>query len=463
MNKSSASNERRVVITGLGIYSAIGQDVESFWDGCLTGTSKIEEIPKHWKKYEQPHSKFWSPLPEIDYKSHGYKKYDLLQMDPASLNALIATEQAVQNAELDIAVNPENASRKTICNTSAGRIGVFMGTGTAGVSTLIDGISNQSIALPLQAIKSLIDSLEDAGSEQKKWLTEQLNEKFVFSKKFSPFVVPRFMSNAIAANIGIRYSINGPVRNSATACAAGTIAIGQAFHAIQSGEVDIAITGGSEYLDDPYGGLFKGFDVARTLTTGEDPETCNRPFDKTRAGFLFSQGASCSLILENYDDAVARNAPIIAEVAAYAESFDAYDLLSVNPSGEQAISMLNRLLDAAGLAANDIDYINSHGTGTHVNDEAESNVLLKLFGNKPLINSTKSILGHTIGASGAIEAAVAALSIRDQKVHISKNLIQPINELNYAFSSCDAKVDHVISESFAFGGHNAALLLKRIT
>ena len=275
-------------------------------------------------------------------------------------------------------------------------------------------------------------------------------------------VVAMMMPNTVSSSLGIKFSLLGPNRLYASACAAGTVAIGQAFQSIRSGEVDFALAGGSEYLHDRYGGLFRGFDIAGTLISDcSCPEQANRPFDEARSGFLFSQGGSAVLVLEDFESARRRDAPILAEIIGYGESFDANNAMALSEDGAGISRMIEMALMDAGINQGDVDYINTHGTGTPVNDAVEASVIERMFDRDTLINSTKSLLGHTIGASGAMEAVVAALSIRDQTTHICHNLENPIADLNFVRIRGSLYIDTVLSQSFAFGGHIAGILLRK--
>jgi 3-oxoacyl-[acyl-carrier-protein] synthase II len=246
------------------------------------------------------------------------------------------------------------------------------------------------------------------------------------------------------------------------ACASGTVSVGHAFRAVRDGQVDLAISGGSEYLKDEHGHIFRGFDVAGTLVRDcADPQSANRPFDEKRSGFLFSQGGAAILVLEELEHALRRDAPVIAEIAGFAETFDAYSMMSLAPDGAQIERMIRASLADAALEANAVDYVNAHGTGTRNNDELESKVIERVFGTSVPVNSTKSLLGHTIGASGAFEALVTALTLRDGKTHVNKNLETACSELNYVRSTEVFDPAVGLSQSFAFGGHNAALVLRR--
>jgi 3-oxoacyl-[acyl-carrier-protein] synthase II len=281
-------------------------------------------------------------------------------------------------------------------------------------------------------------------------------------KRFNPFEVSMVMPNAPAAAVGIKFTLTGPNVTYCLACASGTVAVGNAYRAVRDGHVDVAISGGCEYFGDEHGHIFRSFDVSGTLVRDcVDPETANRPFDAKRSGFLFSQGGAAMLVLEELEHAQRREATIVAEVIGFAETFDAHSIMSLAPGGEQIERMIRAALADADLLPRDVDYVNAHGTGTKNNDQTETEVIDRVFGKSVRVNSTKSLLGHTIGASGAIEALVTALSLRDGTTHISKNIDTPVRDLNFVrnVERFDPRVG--LSQSFAFGGHNAAVVMRR--
>jgi 3-oxoacyl-[acyl-carrier-protein] synthase II len=229
------------------------------------------------------------------------------------------------------------------------------------------------------------------------------------------------------------------------------------------GAVDLALCGGAEYLGDPYGGIFRGFDVARTLARVDvHPTRANRPFDRDRTGFLLAEGGAGVLVCEEWEAAHRRGARPLAEIAGYAETFDGHSIMMMEPSGRRITDMLTAALDDAGCTPGAIDYINAHGTGTLVNDEIESAVIERLFGGRPLVAATKSLTGHCIGASGGIEAAVTALSLARQETHACGNLENPIRDLRFVRDAGPCRIDTGITQSFAFGGHNAAVVMRRV-
>jgi 3-oxoacyl-[acyl-carrier-protein] synthase II len=262
------------------------------------------------------------------------------------------------------------------------------------------------------------------------------------------------MSNALSANLSIKLGAHGPTPTFAGACAGGTMAIGRAFRAIRDGECDSALAGGSDYLADAWGATFRAFDAVGALAHGDLPRAhVNRPFDTQRTGFLFSEGGCAVLVLEELGAALARGAPRLAEVLGYGEASDAHDLMAVEPTGAQVRRAIAACLADAG---------NAQGTGTPGNDGVEAAAIAEVIGRAALVSSTKSLLGHTLGASGALEAVVSVLSLRDQIVHPSLNLVEPVEDLAFARAPTRARLRHAVSQSFAFGGHDAVLAVGRL-
>jgi 3-oxoacyl-[acyl-carrier-protein] synthase II len=215
-----------------------------------------------------------------------------------------------------------------------------------------------------------------------------------------------------------------------------------------------------EYLGDDYGGIFRAFDSAATLVRGDSPyQHC--PFDESRSGFLFSEGGAGALVLESRDHAEARGAPLIASIGGFSELFDPYSTMNMDPEGTRIEALERDLLSRCGVSPSMVDYINSHGTATVMNDQIQASVIERVFGDQVAVNSTKALTGHTLGACGAIEAAVTALSIYHQKTHGSPFLKNPIRPLNFVLNSGALRIRTAVSQSFAFGGHNAALLLEK--
>lgn len=447
--------KRRVVVTGIGIVSPVGLSVRDFWSNCLAGDSRVERIPPYWSEFSDFRSTIWSPLMPIDYGGRGISRGQRMQHDPVSLNTILAAREAAENAGW---VKPEDEQKGY--TTPDAHTGVYMGTGIGGAQTFMENHLHQVSANARKRLEKFARDNDLTTAQQE--TVDSLVERMHHPRRVNPFMVSMLMPNATAAALGIDFSTSGPNCTYCMACASGTVAIGQAFKAIRDGDVNSALAGGAEHFDDYHGFLYRAFDVSGTLVQAcDDPGAANRPFDERRSGFLFSQGASAILTLESLDGAAARQAPILAEVIGYGESFDAHSMMAIPPGGEQIEKMIRATIQDADLSVDDIDYVNAHGTGTISNDQIESTVLDRIFGDRPLINSTKSIVGHTIGASGALEAAVLALSLRDQTTHPCRNLEHPIAELNFVTTAGSYELRHGLSQSFAFGGHNAALVMRR--
>jgi len=453
---SALTKKRRVAITGIGIVSPIGVSTEEFWRNSLEGRVAVEQIPAQWREYSEFKSTLWAPLPAIDYAARGINRPQRMQLDPVSLNAMLAAQEACESAGWSV----ETAEGNPGAGTGDPHTGIFIGTGVGGSSTFLENHLRPVSAAARKQLESL--SREAMLRDEQREVVESVASRLHHPRRINPFMASMYMPNTVAATLGIQYSARGPNRTYCQACASGTVAIGEAFRAISRGEVDTALAGGSEYFYDNHGYLFLAFDVAGTLVQDcSDPRAANRPFDERRSGFLFSQGASVILAMEPLEKARDREATILAEITGYAESFDAYNMMAMAPGGEEIEKMIRDAVHDAELTVHDIDYVNTHGTGTRSNDEIEADVMARVFGGKPLINATKSLVGHTIGASGALEAAVLALSLRHQTTHPTMNLTDPIADLNFVTAAHDCELGNGLSQSFAFGGHNAAIVMRR--
>jgi 3-oxoacyl-[acyl-carrier-protein] synthase II len=458
---------RRVVITGLGAFTAIGTTVEQFWRGCLDGKTSVAGIPAKWHDFYHYTSRVWSPLPSAGNNSAIVNDIERTKLDAAAVIAMETAAEALQSAGLPPSLVDAKRNTYALTNLDPVRAGIFLGTGVGGMNSLLSNAAYHMLSPQpqrLQELVKLLGSVEGGGPARQ--LVERIAADVLIPFRANPFVVSMIMPNAVTSNIAIKFGIHGPAQTSCSACSSGTVAIGKAFQALRSGEVDVAITGGVEYLSDDYGMIFRGFDVAKTLVAqGKNTfanDQLNRPFDRDRSGFLFSQGGCGIMVLEDMERARKRNANIVCEIAAYSETCDGYNIMMMQPNGEQIGRMLGQLLQSAGCAGQDVDYVNAHGTGTQLNDSTEAEIIERVFGKQILVNSTKSLLGHTIGASGALGAMVAALSIRDGTTHICKNLENPVRDLNFVRSVVSHPIRTVVTQSFAFGGHNAALLLKSV-
>jgi 3-oxoacyl-[acyl-carrier-protein] synthase II len=450
---------RRVAVTGLGVVSAIGHGAGDFWRACLAGATRVEAIPPAWLFYAQFNSRLWSPLAEPDYDAWGLGRIERLQNDRTALIAMTAAFQALAAAGLGREVLDEKRGTFVLTGTGGvapGRAGVSLGTGIGGISSALRSTLHQALTRPKESLRELRVRLGDAGALE---LLETVERRLQAPSRANPFAVAMTMPNTATSALSIKLSLVGPQSTHCAACASGTVAIGHAFRSIAAGETDLMLAGGVEFLDDDYGAIFHSFDLAHTLVRGDDPRG-NRPFDRGRSGFLFSQGGGAVLVLEEMERATERGAPILAEVAGFAETSDAHNIMVMEPEGRQIARAIETALKDAGLGPDQIDYVNAHGTGTMANDETEAAVLSRIFGSRPLVNSTKSLLGHTLGASGALEAAVTVLSLKHQATHACHNLEDPIADLNFVRRADSYPIRAALSQSFAFGGHNAAVVFR---
>ncbi len=454
--------KKRVVITGAGIISSIGTNLEEFWKNCLNAKSIVTKIPDEWLDYSDYNSKIWSPLPYINFPDKSNNRINRIeqkQLDNSSLMAIDASFQALDHAKIQYELIDVKRNTYSIKSMDNSRGGVFIGTGVGGISTLGYCFSNQVLSRQKQNLNNIIQKNKFEASVLNE--LNSISSKMIFPVRFNPFAVSMIMPNACSANLSIKLNLKGKNNTLCAACASGTVAIGYGYKAINSGELDFAVVGGTEYMYDEYGALFFAFDAIKALAKENgNMEKANRPFDKEHTGFLYSQGGSAILILEELDKALERKANIIAEIIGYNENSDGFNIMMIEESGKNIKEVINRALAEANLKPDNIDYINSHGTGTNLNDEVESRIIDDIFGSKPLINSTKSLIGHALGASGAIEAVVTALSIKNKTTHICKNLENPVRDLNFVRIAGEYPIKTAISQSFGFGGHNAVLVLK---
>jgi 3-oxoacyl-[acyl-carrier-protein] synthase II len=431
------------------VVTSLGTDLDTFWRACLDGQSVVEGIPPAWSLHSTLRSRVWSPLGAWERETPLMTRIEKKQLDPSGRIALLAAEEALQRAGLPLESADAKRNAYRITGLDPERAGVFLGTGVGGLHSCLESSRFITLDHPRRALQAL-DREEIAA----------VLEDLAIPRAFNPFSVAMTMPNAAAAALSIKLGLYGPCRTFAGACASGTVALGQAFRAIREGECDLAIAGGVEFLSDPFGCAFRGFDAVGALAAGPLPAAeINRPFDRERCGFLFSEGGGAVLVLEDLESARRRGAGVLAEIVGYGETADAYHLMGMAPEGRQIRRALESCLADAGLSPEDIGYVNAHGTGTPANDALEARVLAELFPSGPRVNSTKSLLGHTLGASGAIEAVVTALTLRDGVAHPSGNLIDP--EFPLAFVREAERVDarYALTESFAFGGQNAALAL----
>ena len=412
---------RRVVITGMGIITALGCGVDINWKNLISSVSGIK-IVDSFKVDDMP-SKIAGEVSE-KFIDRNFSDKDKRKMDKFILYSLIASEEAINNSGLIINNNIE-----------ASRSGVIIGSGIGGLST----IYNNSIIL------------EKSGP-----------------RKISPFFIPSSLINLASGQVSIKYSFKGPNHSTVTACASGAHAIGDSFKLIQTDKADVMVAGGTEAATCRIG--MAGFCSLRALSTNfnDTPEKSSRPFDKLRDGFVMGDGSGI-LILEEYEHAKKRNANMLAEVIGYGSSGDAYHMTAPPENGDGAERCVLAALNDAKINSQDINYINAHGTSTPIGDKVEAECVKRVFSkslDKIKMSSTKSSIGHLLGASGSVEAVYSILSIKHNIVPPTLNLDSPIPETKgldlVPFKSTDHNVEYVLSNSFGFGGTNASLVFKSI-
>lgn len=409
---------RRVVVTGLGAITPIGNSVEEFWEGLCEGRTGIGPITyfdtAEYKVKLAAELKDFKPGDYMDVKS-------ARRMEPFSQYAVAAAKQALDDCGIDLSVEDPY------------RIGVSVGSGIGS----------------LQAVESAEKRLLEKGPG-----------------RVDPLLVPRMICNMAAGNIAIQFGLKGKNINVVTACATGTHCIGEAFRSIQYGEADVMLAGGTEGSITPIG--VAGFTALTALSTNEDPKTASRPFDKDRDGFVMGEGSGI-IVLEELEHAKARGAKIYAELLGYGATCDAYHITSPAEDGSGAAKAMELAMKDAGVGPEDIDYINAHGTSTHHNDLFETKAIKLAMGDEAKrvkINSTKSMIGHLLGAAGGVEAIVCVKSIENDYVHVTAGLQESEPELDLDYckgSGQHLTVRRAISNSLGFGGHNASILFGKYT
>ena len=407
---------RRVVITGLGAVTPLGNNVETFWDGLKEGRSGICSITKF--DTDGFKVKIAGEVKDFDASCCGDPKA-VKRMELFSRYAVAAAHEAIEDSGIKLE------------DEDPFRFGVSIGSGIGS----------------LQAIETGTRRLMDKGPG-----------------RVDPLLVPRMISNMAAGNVAIAFGLKGKNINVVTACASGTHSIGEAFRSIQHGEADIMLGGGTEAAVTPLS--IAGFTQLTALTTDEDPDTASRPFDKDRHGFVLGEGAGV-LVLEELSHAKARGARIYAEMLGYGATCDAYHITSPAEDGSGAAMAMRYAINDAGLRPEDIDYVNAHGTGTPLNDLFETRAIKLCFGDhakKLKINSTKSMTGHLLGAAGGIEAVALTKSVEEDFVHMTRNLVESEEELDLDY--CKGQGVHMtvnagISNSLGFGGHNATIVIGK--
>ena len=408
----------RIVITGVGVVTPAGMDVKSFWESVSNGRNSISTItafdPSAYTSRIAGEIKVFDPTKYLTPK-------DAKRTDRFVQFAVAASREAMRTSGINLNSVDKN------------RFGVIIGSGIGGMITI------------------------------------QKEHKVLLEKgpsRISPFFIPMLIVNMASGKVSMELGLKGPNTAIATACATGTHAIGDAFKIIQRNDADLMLCGGSEAAVSPLG--FGGFCAARSLSTRNDePQKASRPFDNERDGFVMGEGAGI-VILEEYEHAKKRGADIYAEIIGYSMSADAYHMTAPDPEGKGAIQCISGCLKDAGIRPQDVDYINAHGTSTKLNDKVETKAIKEVFGShakKLAVSSTKSMIGHLLGAAGAVECVATALTMRN-------GLIPPT--INYEFPDPDCDLDYVpntprkadvniaLSNSLGFGGHNCTIALKKI-
>ena len=412
---------RRVVVTGTGVISPVGNSVESFWTNLIDGYCGIDVITS-FPTDDLP-VKVAGLVKDFDPSEYEIEAPFARKQDKFTLYAVAAAWQAMKQAGLSAAEDG---------NIDPFRLGVYVGSGIGGFTTQV--------------------------RETEKLLTD--GPKWV-----SPLFIPTIIANIAAGNIAIRNKACGPSLPVVTACATSTNAIGEAYRAIKHGYADAIIAGGTEACVIPLG--IAGFANARALSRSEDPKYASLPFNKNRGGFVMAEGAAI-LVLEEYEHAVARGAEIIAEVCGYGNTCDAYHVTAPRPDGKTQAAAIRMALDEAGYSSDDVLYINAHGTGTALNDTSETEAFKLALGDdayKAHISSTKSAMGHLLGAAGAVEALAAILALKNSMIPPTINLDEtdPECDLDYTPNNAvEADLTVVISDSLGFGGHNSCLAFRKI-
>ncbi len=407
----------RVVVTGLGCVSPVGNNVKDTWAALLAGRSGAAPITAFDASAHK--TKFAAEVKGFDPVAL-FGTRDARKMDRFTQFATAATLEALAQASLKI----DESNRD--------RVGILIGTGIGGIITLLEQY----------------DVLRERGPE-----------------RISPFLIPMMISDSAAGNIAIRVGARGPNMSLATACASGTNSLGEAAEMIRRGSADVMIAGASEAAITAV--TMAGMNVMTALSTrNDDPQKASRPFDKDRDGFLMGEGAGV-LILESLEYALARGATILCEFGGYGTSDDAHHISAPAENGVGAAISMQLALESAGLKPVDISYINAHGTSTYLNDKSETAAIKTVFGEqayKTPVSSTKSMTGHLLGASGALEGMISALAIMDNILPptINYETPDPVCDLDYVPNQPrKTVVNHVMSNSFGFGGHNATLIMSR--
>lgn len=406
---------RRVVVTGMGAISPIGNDVPTMWKNMVDGVCGIETITEFDTSDLKVH--IAGTVKDFDPTQYIEKK-EVRKLDPYTQYAIAAAQQAVDDSGI-------------ISKIDENRFGVYIGAGIGGLQTFV---------------KNTV-GMENGGS-----------------RKVSPFFIPMMIGNIATGNVAIRFNAKGASLSVMSACATGTNSIGEAFHCIKDGYADAIIAGGAEAVVAPL--TIAGFQNMKALSTNDDPKHASRPFDKNRDGFIMGEGAGM-LVLEEYEHAVARGAKIYAELSGYGNTCDAHHITAPDPNGAGLARAIKIAFEEANVADDAQLYINAHGTSTHLNDLTETMAIKTALGEKAYdanISSTKSMTGHLLGATGAIEAIASVMALNDGVIPPTINLDEPDEglDLNYTPNKAVKRdVNVAASTNLGFGGHDACLVFKK--
>lgn len=406
---------RRVVVTGLGAVTPVGNDVESMWTALKNGESGIDYITKF--DTDDLKVKIAGEVKNFDPTLYIEKK-ELRKTELFTQYAVAAATQAVKDSGIENNIEPE-------------RFGVYVGAGIGGIGTFVENTL----------------SMDKGGA-----------------RKVSPFFIPMMIGNIAAGTIAIRFNAKGVCLPVVTACATGTHSIGEAFHAIKHGYADAIITGGAEAAVTPL--AIAGFSNMKALSSNDDPKTACRPFDKNRDGFIMGEGAGV-MILEEYEHAKARGAKIYAEICGYGNSCDAHHITAPDPTAEGPARAVRAAFEEAGVCDEDTIYINAHGTSTGPNDRSETKAFKLVLGEKAKdisVSSTKSMTGHMLGAAGGVEGVIATLALYNGVIPPTINYSEPDEECDLDYTPNKAKerdINVSVSTSLGFGGHNACIVFRK--
>lgn len=406
---------RRVVITGMGAITPIGNSVDEFWAGIKAGKHGFAPISRF--DATEYKAKIAAEVKDFDAKKYMDPKA-ARRMEPFCQLAVAAAKEAIEDASLDMS------------KEDAYMVGTSIGSGVGS----------------LQAVEREYDKLKEKGAS-----------------KVGPLFIPQMISNMAAGNVAIQYGLKGKSINVVTACATGTNSIGEAFRTIQYGDADVMLAGGTESAVCPTS--IAGFCSLTALTSSEDPDTCCLPFDKRRSGFVMGEGSGI-LVLEELEHAKKRGAKIYAEITGYGCSSDAYHITSPAEDGAGAAKAMENAIKDANLKPEDITYVNAHGTSTHHNDLFETRAIKMVFGDhakKLYVNSTKSMTGHLLGAAGAIELIACVKEIENDYIHqtLGWEVADDEMDLDYCRKPYKTEVKHALSNSLGFGGHNGTIIVSK--